>query len=482
MAEAISVIRVRDRRTDKTLTFETGKLAGQADGAVTVAARRHRRPRHRHRRQARPVRAPTSSRSPSTSKSACTPPGKIPGSFFRREGKASDQAILTCRLIDRPLRPCFPDGFRNEVHVVGTILGADLVNPHDVLAINGASAALMLSGIPFDGPIGAVRVAFTTDGEWIPLPDLRGGRRRPPSRWSWPVACSTTTTSPSRWSRPAAPRPPGRAFEDGAPKVDEEVIAEGLEAAKTWIRESIEAPARAHRGRPAVASPPMAYSRARRLQRPRSTPRSSQAGTDRVAASQDDRRQGRAPAPPRPRPARPSSSPSCCPAFDDARRRREADQGGLPLAHQDDRAQAHRQRGRPHRRSWPDGHPAAVGRGRRAPDACTAPACSSGARPRCSTSPRSACPAWSRCSTRSASSTASATCTTTTSRRTPPVRPASCAARSAARSATACSPSGRSCRCCPPRRSSPTRSAPSPTCCRPTAPPRWARSAARPCR
>ena len=61
--------------------------------------------------------------------------------------------------------------------MVGTILGADLVNPHDVVAINGASAALMLSGIPFDGPIGAVRVAYSTDGEWIPLPDLRGGRR-----------------------------------------------------------------------------------------------------------------------------------------------------------------------------------------------------------------------------------------------------------------------------------------------------------------
>src|SRR5687768_18400564 len=73
--------------------------------------------------------------------------GKIPGSFFRREGRAPDQAILTCRLIDRPLRPSFPDGFRNEVHIVGTVLGADQENPHDVLCINAASAALMLSGI-----------------------------------------------------------------------------------------------------------------------------------------------------------------------------------------------------------------------------------------------------------------------------------------------------------------------------------------------
>ena len=101
--------------------------------------------------------------------------GKIPGSFFRREGKSSDQAILTCRLIDRPLRPSFPKGFRNEVHVVGTIFGADQVNPHDVLAINAASAALMISGIPFEGPIGAVRVAYSTDGQWIPHPTLPGG-------------------------------------------------------------------------------------------------------------------------------------------------------------------------------------------------------------------------------------------------------------------------------------------------------------------
>ncbi len=94
--------------------------------------------------------------------------GKIPGSFFRREGRATDQAILTCRLIDRPLRPSFPKGFRNEIHVVGTIFGADQVNPHDVLAINAASAALMISGIPFDGPIGAVRIAYSTEGTWIP--------------------------------------------------------------------------------------------------------------------------------------------------------------------------------------------------------------------------------------------------------------------------------------------------------------------------
>src|SRR5205814_7669912 len=101
--------------------------------------------------------------------------GKIPGSFFRREGRPTDQAILTARLIDRPLRPSFADGFRNETQVVGTIIGADLENPHDVIAINAASASLMLSGIPFEGPIGAVRVAFTTDGTWIPFPTYGEG-------------------------------------------------------------------------------------------------------------------------------------------------------------------------------------------------------------------------------------------------------------------------------------------------------------------
>src|SRR5437588_13030438 len=101
--------------------------------------------------------------------------GKIPGSFFRREGRATDQAILTCALIGRPLRPSFPEGFRNELHVVGTILRAHQENPHDVLAINAASAALMLSGIPFEGPIGAVRLAWSTEGRWIPHPTYQEG-------------------------------------------------------------------------------------------------------------------------------------------------------------------------------------------------------------------------------------------------------------------------------------------------------------------
>ncbi len=143
--------------TNKVMSFEVGKLAGQADGAVLG-------------RIGDTMVLVTATAAKTVKEGVDFFPltvdieermyamGKIPGSFFRREGRASDQAILTCRLIDRPLRPSFPDGFRNEVHIVGTILGADLENPHDVLAINTASAALMVSGIPFDNPVGATTV------------------------------------------------------------------------------------------------------------------------------------------------------------------------------------------------------------------------------------------------------------------------------------------------------------------------------------
>jgi polyribonucleotide nucleotidyltransferase len=237
MAEAHSVSRAVTGAPDKTLTFETGKLAGQADGAVTV-------------RLGDTEVLVTATASKAARDGADFFPltvdieermyaaGKIPGSFFRREGKASDQAILTCRLIDRPLRPCFPDGFRNEVHVVGTILAADLTNPHDVVAINGASAALSLSGIPFEGPIGAVRVAFSTDGEWIPFPTYEEGES---STFELVVAGRLLDDddvaimmveaggTESAWP----------SYEAGAPKVTEAVLAAGLEASKTWIRESI---------------------------------------------------------------------------------------------------------------------------------------------------------------------------------------------------------------------------------------------------
>jgi polyribonucleotide nucleotidyltransferase len=239
MADAISVSGPISG-TDRTLTFETGKLANLADGAVvarigdtillaTATAARS----VREGTDFFPLTVDIEERTYAA--------GKIPGSFFRREGKSSDQAILTCRLIDRPLRPSFPDGFRNEVHVVGTIFGADQVNPHDVLAINAASAALMVSGIPFDGPIGAVRVAYTTEGTWIPHPTFQEGDE---GTFELVVAGRAVSDSADTEIAIMMVEAGGTEkswdyYEEGAPKVTEEVLAEGLEASKQWIRESI---------------------------------------------------------------------------------------------------------------------------------------------------------------------------------------------------------------------------------------------------
>ena len=239
MSDAISVS-APISGTDKTLSFEAGKLAQLADGAVVG-------------RIGDTVLLATATAARSVREGADFFPltvdieertyaaGKIPGSFFRREGKSSDQAILTCRLIDRPLRPSFPKGFRNEVHIVGTIFGADQVNPHDVLAINSASAALMLSGIPFEGPIGAVRVAFSTDGQWIPHPTFEEGEE---STFELVVAGRALDESADAEIAIMMVEAGGsersfQFYEEGAPQVDEEVLASGLEAAKTWIRESI---------------------------------------------------------------------------------------------------------------------------------------------------------------------------------------------------------------------------------------------------
>jgi len=239
VADAISVDAVVPGDADKTITFSAGKLAGQADGAVTV-------------RVGDTVMLVTATAAKSAREGADFFPltvdieermyaaGRIPGSFFRREGKSSDQAILTCRLMDRPLRPCFPDGFRNEVHVVGTVLAADLVNPHDVIAINGASAALSLSGIPFDGPIGAVRLAFTADGQWIPHPTYEEGSE---SQFEIVVAGRALNGNDVAISMVEAGGTEAQwpSMQDGAPKVDEAELARGLEASKQYILQSIAA-------------------------------------------------------------------------------------------------------------------------------------------------------------------------------------------------------------------------------------------------
>ncbi len=223
--------------TDKTLVFETGKLAPQSQGAVTV-------------RLGDTMVLVTANADKTVREGIDFFPltvdieekryaaGIIPGSVMRREGRPSDEAILTCRLIDRPLRPSFPDGYRNETQIIGTVLAADMENPHDVIAINGASAALMLSGIPFDGPIGAVRLAYSQQGEWIPHPTFHEGDD---STFEIVVAGRQVGDDIAIMMVEAGGTERAWQYYDaGAPKVTEEVIAEGLEASKRWIRESID--------------------------------------------------------------------------------------------------------------------------------------------------------------------------------------------------------------------------------------------------
>ena len=223
--------------SEKTISFETGKLATQSQGAViatiggtTVLATANAARGVRDGIDFFPLTVDVEERAYAA--------GKIPGAFFRREGRPSEQAILTCRLIDRPLRPAFPDGYRNETQVVITVVGVDMENPHDVIAINASSAALMISGIPFDGPIGAVRMAFSQDGEWVPHPTYEEGNN---GTFEIVVAGRELDNGDVAIMMVEAGGTE-KAFEfyaEGAPKVSEQVIADGLEASKQWIKESI---------------------------------------------------------------------------------------------------------------------------------------------------------------------------------------------------------------------------------------------------
>ena len=150
------------------LRFETGKLAKQADGAVVVRsgdtmilATAVGRTEQRPDADFFPLTIDVEERMYAA--------GKIPGGFFKREGRATERATLTARMIDRPIRPLWPKGFRNEVQVICTVLSADMVVPHDVLAINGASAALAISPLPFLGPVGGVRIG-RIEGEFVVNP------------------------------------------------------------------------------------------------------------------------------------------------------------------------------------------------------------------------------------------------------------------------------------------------------------------------
>jgi polyribonucleotide nucleotidyltransferase len=165
--------------------------------------------------------------------------GRIPGSFFRREGRPSEDAILTCRLIDRPLRPTFKKGLRNEVQVVITVMALHPDAPYDVLAINAASLSTQLSGLPFSGPIGGVRVALV-DGQWVGFPThsqledatfdmVVAGRTLDDGDVA--IMMVEAESTEATWEL----------VRGGRQAPTEDIVAEGLEAAKPFIKQLCEA-------------------------------------------------------------------------------------------------------------------------------------------------------------------------------------------------------------------------------------------------
>ncbi len=160
--------------------------------------------------------------------------GRIPGSFFRREGRPSEGAILTCRLIDRPLRPCFVKGLRNEIQVIVTVMALNPNKLYDVVAINAASLSTQLAGLPFSGPIGGVRVALVGN-RWIGFPDVDqlekatfdmvvAGRVTPAGDVA--IAMVEAESTDHTWDL----------VRSGETAPTEDVVAAGLEAAKPFIR------------------------------------------------------------------------------------------------------------------------------------------------------------------------------------------------------------------------------------------------------
>src|SRR5947209_17405290 len=155
----------------RTVRFETGRLAKQAAGAVVAYLDE----------ETMLLSATTASKHPKEHfdffpltvdvEERMYAAGRIPGAFFRRQGRPSTDAILACRLIDRPLRPSFVDGLRNEIQVVVTLMSLNPNELYDVLAINAASASTQLGGLPFSGPVGGVRVALI-DGTWVAFPTV----------------------------------------------------------------------------------------------------------------------------------------------------------------------------------------------------------------------------------------------------------------------------------------------------------------------
>ncbi|WNM23400.1 polyribonucleotide nucleotidyltransferase [Demequina capsici] len=222
----------------RVVRFETGRLAQQAAGSVAAyldgetmllsATTAGKHPRDGF--DFFPLTVDVEERSYAA--------GKIPGSFFRREGRPSTDAILTCRLIDRPLRPTFVSGLRNEVQVVITVLAINPDDAYDTLAINASSASTQLSGLPFTGPIAGVRIALI-DGQWVAFPKYSQKER---AVFDMVVAGRIAGDDVAIMMVEAeATDDAFNLISEGAQAPTEEVVAQGLEAAKPFLKALCEA-------------------------------------------------------------------------------------------------------------------------------------------------------------------------------------------------------------------------------------------------
>ncbi|GAA1101526.1 polyribonucleotide nucleotidyltransferase [Nocardiopsis composta] len=218
----------------RTIRFETGRLARQAAGSAVAYLDS----------ETMVLSATTASKRPKENldffpltvdvEERMYAAGRIPGSFFRREGRPSEDAILTCRLIDRPLRPSFKHGLRNEIQVVETVMALHPDHLYDVVAINAASMSTQLAGLPFSGPIGGVRVALI-EGQWVAFPthsELEG------ATFDMVVAGRELEDGDVAIMMVEAESTPNtlKLVSDGAVGPTEQTVAEGLEAAKPFIR------------------------------------------------------------------------------------------------------------------------------------------------------------------------------------------------------------------------------------------------------
>jgi polyribonucleotide nucleotidyltransferase len=219
----------------RTIKFETGLLARQAAGSVTAyldedtmllsATTVGKQPKDQF--DFFPLTIDVEERMYAV--------GQIPGSFFRSEGRPGEDAILTCRLIDRPLRPTFKKGLRNEVQVVITVMALDPNTPYDVLAINAASISTQLSGLPFSGPVGGVRVALI-EGQWVAFPTHS---QLEDAVFDMVVAGRVTETGDVAimMVEAEATESTWNLVQSGTQAPTEAVVAGGLDAAKPFIKQ-----------------------------------------------------------------------------------------------------------------------------------------------------------------------------------------------------------------------------------------------------